>query len=187
MTDWRHHRTGRLWLDVAAPRDEADLFAIHSDPASWTHFPQGRHTDRSRTPEMVAMSRDGFASEGLGYWCVRDAPYGPVVGWGGCGARGDGGWWNLAYRFDQSVLRRGYATELGAAALSAAAEVAPERPVVAYLLEHNHASRRTAERLGLGLVWRGPDVGNVDPDAVRLVFTDRELPVELLARVTGTA
>ena len=84
------------------------------------------------------------------------------------------GWWNLYYRFDQQVLGRGYATEMGTAALEAARDVAPERPVLAYLVEHNVASRRTAERLGLRLVWRGPDADNPDPDAVRLVFLDRE-------------
>jgi RimJ/RimL family protein N-acetyltransferase len=56
--------------------------------------------------------------------------------------------------------------------------------VVAYLLEHNHASRRTAERSGLQLRWRGPDAGNPDPDAVRLVHADREVPADLLAELT---
>ena len=68
MTDWRHHRSARLWLDVATPGDEDDLFAIPGPPG-----------------------------------------------------------------------------------------------------------------------WRGPDVGNVDPEAVRLVLADRELPENLLARVIGSA
>lgn len=58
---------------------------------------------------------------------------------------------------------------MGRTAIDAAHEVAPERPVLAYILEHNHASRRTAEKLGLRLVWRGPDAGSPDPEAVRLV------------------
>ena len=45
---------------------------------------------------------------------------------------------------------------------------------MAYLLDINGASRRTAEKVGLSLVWSGPDAGNDDPDAVRLVYLDRE-------------
>jgi hypothetical protein len=35
------------------------------------------------------------------------------------------------------------------------------------------------------LVWRGPDAGNPDPAAVRLVYADRPLPGELLGLVTA--
>jgi hypothetical protein len=41
-----------------------------------------------------------------------------------------------------------------------------------------------AERAGLQLVWRGPDLDNPDPDVVRLVFADRDLTprqVELMS------
>jgi RimJ/RimL family protein N-acetyltransferase len=72
-------------------------------------------------------------------------------------------------------------------ALEAAHDVAPERPVVAYLLEHNTASRRTAERLGLRLAWRGPDRPNPDPDAVRLVYVDREPSAELVTAIEAHA
>lgn len=75
----------------------------------------------------------------------------------------------------------GYAQEIAAAALERARHVAPDRPVVAHLLEHDAASRRTAERAGLRLRWRGPDGGNPDPDAVRLVHADRELDEATLA------
>jgi hypothetical protein len=57
--------------------------------------------------------------------------------------------------------------------------------VVAYLLGHNRESRGRAERSGLQLLWRGPDAGNPDPTAVRLVYADRPLDAELLDRVTA--
>ncbi len=46
--------------------------------------------------------------------------------------------------------------------------------------EHFPSLRHTdlaqaAERAGLHLVWRGVDVGNPDPSAVRLVYADRGL------------
>jgi len=70
------------------------------------------------------------------------------------------------------------------AALAAAGKVAPQLPVVAYLLEHNTGSRRTAERAGLQLLWRGPDVGNPDPQAVRLVYADRPVSAAVLTAFT---
>jgi RimJ/RimL family protein N-acetyltransferase len=132
---------------------------------------------------MVEQSARQFAAHGLGYWSVRDAEAGPVVGRGGCAVPDHGRWWNLYYRFDTAVQRRGYAAEMARAALDAAHEVDPERPVVAYLLEHNTASRRTAERLGLVLAWRGPDRPNPDPTAVRLVYADREPTDALVADI----
>ena len=63
----------------------------------------------------------------------------------------------------------------------------PARPVVAYLLEHNAQSRGRAENAGLSLVWRGPDAGNPDPSAVRLVYADRALSDDVLHRVTALA
>lgn len=193
MSGWRHVRTTRLWLDEPVAADAADLFAIHSDPASWAHFPSGRVTDPAAGAVMVGASRRRFDRDGLAYWSVRDADGGPVVGRGGCALPDEAldadptgrGWWNLYYRFDQRVLGRGYATEMGTAALAAARAVAPERPVLAYLLEHNHASRRTAERLGLRLVWRGPDADNPDPDGVRLVYLDRDPDDELVAALAA--
>ena len=190
MSDWRHVRTERLWLDEPADDDADALFAIHSDPASWRHFPSGQVTDPAAGATMVGASRRRFERDGLAYWSVRDTDGGPVIGRGGCllpdEALGGRGWWNLYYRFDQTVLGRGYATEMGAVAIDAAHDVAPGRPVLAFLLEHNLASRRTAEKLGMRLVWRGPDHGNPDPDAVRLVFLDREPDDLFVTEVSDT-
>ena len=61
----------------------------------------------------------------------------------------------------------------------------PAMPVIASLLEHNAESRGRAERAGLSLVWRGRDAGNPDPAAVRLVFADRHLTDDLLARAAA--
>jgi hypothetical protein len=57
--------------------------------------------------------------------------------------------------------------------------------VIAYLVEHNERSRGRAERSGLSLVWRGPDAGNPDPAAVRLIYADRPLDDALLAQVAA--
>ena len=81
--------------------------------------------------------------------------------------------------------RDGLAAELVDAALAAARRVDRDLPLVALLLEPDVHSRGRAERAGLSLVRRGPDAGNPDPSAVRLVFADRPLADDLLARVTA--
>ncbi|GAA1925616.1 hypothetical protein GCM10009737_29210 [Nocardioides lentus] len=187
-TTWRHTRTARLLLDAHGPGDLPAVHALHADPAVWGHFPSGRHTTLEQTVATVAGDEERWAGDGLAPWSVRLAeagPGSPVVGRAGCSVRrtdeGPLPWWNLYYRLSPAVQGRGLATEVGRHAMTAAAAVAPDRPVLAFLVEHNVASRRTAEGLGLRLVHRGPDTGNPDPDAVRLVYLDRVPTAEVTA------
>ena len=187
--------TPRLHLDAVVPDDLDEHFALMSDAGVWRHLPSGRHTDRTQTANGIQHSVGHWARDGLGYWTARlreDLPgsglrAGAVVGTGGCAVRVGTSWWNLYYRLAPPAWGRGFAAEMVTAALDAAHAVAPERPVVAYLLEHNAESRGRAERAGLSLVWRGPDAGNPDPDAVRLVYADRPLDGDLLEQVTVLA
>jgi RimJ/RimL family protein N-acetyltransferase len=183
--DLRHVRTERLWLDLPTSADVDALHAFHADPETWRHFPSARFTERAESAALVTQSERQFAERGLGVWSVRDAADGPVVGRCGCSVPDHGLWWNLYYRFSTTVQRRGYAAEAARAALDAAHAVDPDLPVVAFLLEHNTASRRTAESLGMSLAWRGPDRPNPDPDAVRLVYVDREPTDALVATIDG--
>jgi RimJ/RimL family protein N-acetyltransferase len=137
----------------------------------------------------VAEAVNGWSEAGLDYWSVRvrggrpERPStGGVVGVAGVSRR-RGSFWNLYYRFQPTVQGRGFANEVVAAALAAARAVHGTLPVVAYLLEHNTASSRTAERAGLQLAWRGAD--RDDPLVVRLIYADRELAPRLLDDLTG--
>lgn len=193
--DLRHLTTARLALDAVVPGDLDEHHALMSDPEVWRHLPSGRHTDPARTAEAIEHSVGHWQRDGLGYWTARllaDLPgtplrAGQVVGTGGCALRAGTTWWNLYYRFTPAAWGRGLAAELVAAALDAARAVDPDRPLIAYLLEHNAASRGRAETAGLSPVWRGSDAGNPDPDAVRLVYADRPLDDDVLARVTALA
>lgn len=182
--DLRHVRTRRLRLDAVGPRDVDEVFALNSDPALWTVFPSGRHTDREQTREQVEQFAAAWDADGLGYWVARPLDGGAVLGVGGCTVR-HGAVWNVYYRFATAAHGRGYAGELARAAVDAARTVRPDLPVVAYLLRTNEPSRRVAERLGLRLVWQGPDVGNPDPTQVRLVLADRPLAPVALEAVSG--
>ena len=189
----RHRTTARLRLDAVVPEDLDEHYALMSDPGVWAHLPSGRHTSPDRTAQAIAHSVGHWDRDGLGYWTARllvdltGTPLraGDMVGTGGCAVRAGTSWWNLYYRLTPAAWGHGLAAELVAAALDAARAVDPDLPVVASLLEHNVESRVRAERAGLTLVWRGPDAGNPDPAAVRLVYADRHLPDDVLARVTA--
>jgi RimJ/RimL family protein N-acetyltransferase len=189
----RHLQTARLRLDAVVPSDLDEHYALMSDPGTWAHLPSGRHTSREQTAAAIQHSLGHWARDGLGYWTARlreDLPgtvlrAGDMVGTGGCALRVGTAWWNLYYRFTPPAWGKGLAAELVTAALDAAHELAPDRPVVAYLLEHNAESRGRAERSGLQPVWRGPDAGSPDPSAVRLVYADRPLAGDLLDRITA--
>ena len=189
--DLRHIATPRLRLDAVVAGDLDDHFALLSDPGTWAHLPSGRHTTPDRTREGIEHSLGHWSRDGLGYWSARlreDLPgtelrAGAVVGTGGCAVRVGTAWWNLYYRFTPTAWGQGLAAELVTAALDAAHRVRPELPVVAYLLENNVESRGRAESSGLRFVWRGPDAGNPDPAAVRLVYADRDLDPALIGRI----
>ena len=187
--------TDRLRLSRPEPDDLDAMFAIYSDPRVWTHFPSLRPTDPERIAAMLGRWADSWRIHGLGSWIVRLRDTGEVIGNGGCtmlpvhepgvhdpGARHPGAdsgdsarVWNLGYRLSADHHGHGYATEVSRAALVAAAQVAPEIPVIAFLVEHNRASAAVAEKVGLRLVHRAPDAGNPDPAVMRLVYADRAL------------
>lgn len=152
-------RTERL--DLRSPRrdDLPELHAIYSDPRVWEHYPSLRHTDVRTSEAMLMRWIDAWRRDGLGPWIVRRRDTATVVGQGGCDVRG-GVYWNLGYRFAPDAQGSGFATEVARAAVESARVSNPDLPIVALLLEHNAASRRVAEKVGLTLRYRGPDVGN---------------------------
>lgn len=170
-------------LDPVTVDDVDTLYALSADPRVWTHLPSGRHRSRQQTAARVDQFVASWTDHGLGYWLARDRD-GEFVGVGGCMAS-RAGTWNVYYRIRPERQRRGYAVEIALAGLAAAHARDSRRPVTAYLLEHNVASRATIERVGLELVWRGPETGL--PEATRLIYADRELDRATLDRLIAHA
>ncbi|SDM35172.1 GNAT family N-acetyltransferase [Allokutzneria albata] len=167
----------RLVLRAPEPEDLPEVFALYSDPRVWGPDPLSRHDDIDQTERMIENWRRAWQRDGLGMWIVRSAE--PVqdndfVGVGGCFVR-YGVAWNLGFRLDPRWWGQGHAQEISAAAIAQARVLRPDLPVTAYVLDGNDRSRRAVERLGLTHVWRGPDAGNPDPAAIRLLFSDRPL------------
>lgn len=178
-------RTERMLLARPVPDDVDELFALFSDPRVWTHLPSGIAKEREEIEGQVAAWLAEWDRADLGVWVVRDPGDGRLLGGAGCSLRGGpddaSRFWNLGYRFRAEEQGRGLATEAARVACRAAHDVAPEVPIVAYLLEHNLASAAVARKLGMTLQWRGSDAGNPDPEAIRLVFADRDLTEPQLA------
>jgi RimJ/RimL family protein N-acetyltransferase len=170
MESFERVLTDRLELRRPDPSaDVDDLFGIFSDPSGWWYDPAGRHTEPSRTRDWLARAAARFDSDRLSYWTVRRRDNGTIIGVGGAQRQRTGAW-NLNYRIAAAEQGRGFATELGQAAYSAASELDGSVPFIAWIAPHNAPSRRVAERLGLtnyGLA--------VDPSdgQQRLAYADR--------------
>lgn len=173
--------TPRLRLSRPTAADLEALFAISADPRVWTHYPSLRHLTPEDTAAGMARWEASWVNAGLGSWVIRLRSTGEVIGNGGCTVLG-GEVWNLGYRLSADHHGNGYASELAFAAIEQARALDRTRPVIAYLVEHNRASARVAEKVGLELVHRAPDAGNPDPSVWRLVYADRPLtPTQLAA------
>ena len=171
---------GSLLLERPAAHDVAAIHRIYSDPRVWAHFPSGRQATIEQTDQMVQLWLQGWERDGLSTWLIRDAETGELLGNGGCSVRAEA-FWNLGYRLAFEAHGRGVASAVASYAVEQAQLTRPDLPIVAYLLEHNLASARVAQKAGLTLRHRGPDAGNPDPEAVRLVFADRDLNADQLA------
>ncbi|GAA1343844.1 GNAT family N-acetyltransferase [Arthrobacter roseus] len=166
--------TNRLVRDRPVASDADGVYAICCDARVWGHFPSLRHTNIEQSHAQLERWVAAWERDGLGTWIVRKPGNVRIIGYSGASVTRDT-FWNIGYRFAPDLHGRGYATEVSLEAMRQVKGLRPHLPVVAYLLEHNVASARVAEKIGLTLIHRGPDVGNPDPSAVRLVYADRPL------------
>jgi RimJ/RimL family protein N-acetyltransferase len=179
VIDPRDVRTQRLHLTPMGPADADDLFPILSDEAGWWYEPASRHTDPLTTLRYTERAAARWPTDGLSYWTARRHDTGEVVGLGGV-QRHRTRTWNLSYRIAIAHQRQGLATELALASIEAAGVVDPDTVVIAWIAEHNEASRLIAQRIGL--VNRGLFTDHSD-GKLRLAYSDRPFEPEALTPV----
>jgi RimJ/RimL family protein N-acetyltransferase len=140
--------TPRLVLTPVGPGDIDDLVLLCGDPAVayWTG-PWTRAAIEAWAVDMAGR----WSKDGVGKWMARDRSDGSLVGRGGFTRFDLDGEvvLELGWAVRDARTGRGYATELGGAALAWAAEYQPDLPVVAFTEVHNSASRAVMERLGM--------------------------------------
>jgi RimJ/RimL family protein N-acetyltransferase len=152
--------TAALILSPIGLGDVDDLRLLWSDPfvALWTG-PWTPLTVESWAGDMAKR----WASDGVGKWMARDRYDASPSGGGFSVIERDGEKvLDLGWAIRDHRTRSGYATELGTAALSSAAQHLPDVPVVAFTEVHNLASRAVAEKLGMraaGVIQRPGLIG----------------------------
>jgi RimJ/RimL family protein N-acetyltransferase len=159
-------RTPRLELTPVRAADVDDLSLLHGDPlvAFWTG-PWNRSSIRAWADAMA----DRWVRDGVGKWMARRRTSGTLVGRGGftrIELEGEDVL-ELGWAVRDALTGRGYASEIGRAALRWAEEFMPGVPVVAFTEVHNAASRAVMSRIGMheagvihreGLVEGHPDL-----------------------------
>ena len=148
--------TPRLVLTPIGLDDVDDLLVLYGDPkvAYWTG-PWTREAIEAWAAGMAAR----WAHDGVGKWMARGRSDSSLVGRGGFTLvdLDDETALELGWAVRDARMGRGYATELGRAAVAWAAQHRPSEPVVAFTEVHNRASRAVMERLGMlrtGTIWR---------------------------------
>lgn len=140
--------TARLVLTPVGSDDCEDLMLLCGDRevALWT----GPWTPAAVQAWTADMARR-WATDRVGKWMARDRSDRSLVGRGGLTRFDLDGEevLELGWALRDARTGRGYATELGRAALAWAATHQPDVPIVAFTEVHNRRSRAVMERLGM--------------------------------------
>lgn len=185
---WRHRRARRLFgarplrfgLEterlVVRPwrNDDHDaLRALATNAAVMRFIGDGHLWSEEEVEEFIRQQARLEAVRGIALGAVTERASGEIVGLGGLQPLAstddiEVGWW-----LRPSCVGRGYATEVGAAALRFAFDVAGAERVVAVVHPENARSRAVATRLGMRShgTARGFELGLRTPEAIVERFT----------------
>ena len=152
VMNYSHLTTERLRLRKPTHSDLDDLFAVHSDPKTNAFNPAGAHTSLEQSREMLESWLTLWNEYGFGYWTVikKDSPE-TVLGFGGLSLKEVEGEVlpNLYFRFSPAAWGKGYASEMGRAALEVGCTLLNYDEIVASVRPDNAPSVGLLERLGL--------------------------------------
>ncbi|MFP3848655.1 GNAT family N-acetyltransferase [Pseudomonas sp. W5-01] len=152
------------------PEDLARLFAIYSDPQTQLFNPSGPMTDEAQAQAMLEGWIEHWQAHGYGWWAIarKDAPE-HIIGFGGIGLHDFMGEQrvNLGYRFAVEAWGRGFATEMGLAALEHGFSTLRLDEVLGYVRPTHAASIRVLEKIGM---QRCGELDDVPGQAPSLIF-----------------
>ncbi len=143
--------TERLVLRPVHRDDLEALWAIHGDPETSRYNPAGPLPSRAAAEELLRQWESHWCDQGFGYWAIatRTQP-GVVIGFGGIRLRHLRGAerLNLFFRLATCTWGKGYATEMGRAAVALAFDRLGHDAVFATTRPDNQPSIAVLERLG---------------------------------------
>ncbi len=171
--------TPGLLLRPPTEQDLPSLFAIYGDPGTHLFNPAGPLKDRAQAQTLLDIWLQHWSANGYGQWAIatRDAPH-VVIGFGGLDARHylDVERVNLGYRFAVSAWGKGYATELGEAALAYGFGELGLGAIFALVRPEHSASIKVLEKSGLRRVDVLHDVPGQPPSLVFKASRPEALP-----------
>lgn len=132
--------TDRLMLRAPTEADADAMFAIYSDAATQVFNPMGAMNSKDAAAHMLARWQLHWHRHGFGTWvvCRADAPH-AVLGFGGVQWNADETALNLHVHLCADAAGRGFATEIGLAALALAADL-PEQPAIQAAVPAGHGA-----------------------------------------------
>ena len=158
--------TPRLRFREMTPEDLDLMAALLGDPAVMTYYPAPKTRDEAA--QWIAWNEANYARHGYGLWIVETHD-GEFLG--DCGLtwqkiNGQDTELEVGYHIRAGRQGHGYATEAAAACRDFARDTLQAPRLVAIIHPENTASRRVAEKLGMGPV----DEDHGVPIAVRTVM-----------------
>lgn len=147
------------------------MFSIYSDPATNQFNPNGPMSDMRQAAALLDVWIRHWKEQGYGWWAVatREAAD-EVIGFGGVALMHylDIERVNLGYRFGVPAWGKGYATELGNAALDYAFNELKLLEVYGLVRPTHQVSIRVLEKIGLQRIDLLDDVPGQAPSLVFL-------------------
>jgi len=148
--------TERLVLREWKPEDAEALFALVGDADVMRYVDTGRPWEFERARGWIEKLNVSYRTRGYSRWAVAEREGGRVVGSSGFVPLPWSGEIDYGYMLRRDCWGRGYATEIGRAALRHGFERLGFKEVVASIAPENDASRRVL--LKLGFVYRGNEM-----------------------------
>lgn len=162
--------SAQLIYRAPEPDDLDRLFAIYSDPRTQLFNPSGPMTDEAQAVGMLEGWIEHWETHGYGWWAIarKDAPE-HIIGFGGIGLHDFMGEQriNLGYRFAVEAWGKGFATEMGRAALAFGFSSLNLGDVYGYVRPTHAASIRVLEKIGMK---RCGELDDVPGQAPSLMF-----------------
>ncbi|SET97555.1 GNAT family N-acetyltransferase [Pseudomonas graminis] len=162
--------SAQLIYRAPEPDDLDRLFAIYSDPRTQLFNPSGPMTDEAQAAGMLEGWIEHWETHGYGWWAIarKDAPE-HIIGFGGIGLHDFMGEQriNLGYRFAVEAWGKGFATEMGRAALAFGFSSLNLGDVYGYVRPTHAASIRVLEKIGMK---RCGELDDVPGQAPSLMF-----------------